>query len=350
MLGLLISLFPLLAAAEAPYQLRVGVILPLSGEAASVGNAIKNGMELAQRKLPDAERSAMVFYFEDDRLRPSDTISAFHRLREGQQIDVAVTAGSSTSKALAPVAEGERVPLVAIATDPSVSQGRRWVVNYWMSASEEARAALADIMRSGYRTAAWVSTIHDFPLALRREFEQQNAGRVQIVQSEEFTPETKDFRQFLIRLRRHECGAVLLALMPGQLGVFAKQARQMGITAPFFGFETMEDSNEVQASEGALIGQKYVNNDDPDPRFMDEYRKAYPGASQFGASVGHDIVLMLAGAARGAMTQPQVNDYLHTVKDFSGAMGTYSADGHNSYTLKAAIKIVEAGGFRKVAE
>jgi len=40
--------------------------------------------------------------------------------------------------------------------------------------------------------------------------------------------------------------------------------------------------------------------------------------------------------------------FLHTVKDFNGALGTYSASGDNRFTLPAAIKVITADGFKKI--
>jgi len=348
-LALLVAVFTpsTLCADDAP--LKVGVILPLSGDVASVGEAIRNGMTLAYEKLPAGEQRGIELVYEDDSFQMKHTLSAYKRLMQAARPHMLLCAGSGPCKALAPLVDAERIPLMAIATDPAVVAGRSYAVNFWVTAEQEVQTALPEAVRRGYKRIARVSAVTDFTISLKQTVDAQNRGRLEIVLDEEFLPEIRDFRTFLSRVRaRRDIDALLVAVLPGQLGVFAKQAREMGIDLPMFGFETFEDSKEVEVSEGALLGQWYVNTDDPDERFLNEYRRRFPGASLYGASNGHDALLLMAHAARARLDREGINRMLHTLKDFSGALGTYSATGDNRFTLPAAVKVVTADGFAKV--
>ena len=59
-------------------------------------------------------------------------------------------------------------------------------------------------------------------------------------------------------------------------------------------------------------------------------------------------ILLMAAAFRQGEGIAGINKFLHTVKDFSGAMGTYSASGKNAFTLPAAIKVVTESGFEEL--
>ena len=48
------------------------------------------------------------------------------------------------------------------------------------------------------------------------------------------------------------------------------------------------------------------------------------------------------------MDTEEINRFLHTVKDFTGVMGTYSATEKNNFTLPAAVKVVTRDGFKKL--
>ena len=56
----------------------------------------------------------------------------------------------------------------------------------------------------------------------------------------------------------------------------------------------------------------------------------------------------LARAIEENPAAPDINTTLHTLRDFHGALGTYSASGDNRFTLPTAIKIVTEGGFQKL--
>ena len=142
--------------------------------------------------------------------------------------------------------------------------------------------------------------------------------------------------------------AVLPVLVPGQIGIFARQLRQLGVLLPIFGFEFFEDPNEVKSSDGALVGQWYVNNGAATKEFTERYLARFPGGSLFAAGNGNDIVLLLSEAIKRGGTRSKVNGFLHSVKDFSGSLGTYSASGKNTFTLPAVIKVVTPMEFEEI--
>lgn len=340
-------------AADAPgaqHVIRAGVILPLSGEAASFGVSVKNGVELALAELSQEQKDSLEISFEDDAFQPARTISAFKRLREFKEIDIVMMAGSQTGKALAPVAEQARVPMLAIASDSDICAQRQYVMNFWVAPREEARLLVQESLRRGYRRIALISSVHDFASTMRNAFVQANAGRIQISLEDEFPGDVRDFRTWIARLRAHKgVDAVFVILMPGSLGVFARQLRQMDIGLPMVGFEFFEDPNEVRISDHALVGQWYINSASPDKDFLARYSQAYPGASYFGAGHGYDFVQLLLKSLQKAGQRDDLNAYFHSLRDFPGVLGTYSATSENVFSLPAAVKIVTSTGFEEIS-
>ena len=68
------------AQAAGKEQIRIGVVVPLSGTSASLGTYIKNGIELAYDSLPTETKERVELIFEDDGWRTSNAVSAFQKL------------------------------------------------------------------------------------------------------------------------------------------------------------------------------------------------------------------------------------------------------------------------------
>ncbi len=331
-------------------KIKVGVIFPLSGDAASLGESIKNGFLLGMEKLPQAVRDRIQVFFEDDGLSPKNSISAFNKLTNGEGIDILLNVSSGTAKALSPLAEKKRIPFLAIgASDKRVSEGKKYVFNFWIIPETEAQTLISEARRRGYRRIAAITAVQDGELAIKAAFDKLNNGQLEVVLDEEFAPESKDFKSFLTRLRGiKDVDGVMIVLMPGQCGLFAKQARQMGFKKDLFGFEMFEDTAEVKTSAGALVGQWYVNADDASKTFIDEFRQRFPSSSLLGAAHGYEAALLLGDGIRKGFDGKNFNEYFATVKDFSGVLGTYSATGDNRFALPVAVKVVTENGFEKV--
>lgn len=339
------ALFPNNLNAEAPPQkVGIGAILPLSGDAASIGEAIRNSLEMAASELPDQQRELFELLFEDDALTPKNSVSAFHKLNRSGRIAVAICAGSSPCSAIAPLAESSAIPLIAIASDPEIVLNRKFVVNLWVTPEAEVRAMIPEMARRGYKKIARITSTHDGPISVNREFDRQNLGRFTIALDQDYPLENKDFRDYLARLRvQRDLDAVFLNLFTGQLSSFAKQIRQAKIALPMFGLEMLDDANEIKAAQGALDGAWYVNASDPDDDFVRRFTARYPNSSMMCAANGYDALKLIAGALSAAdKSTPNhaINKFLHELRHFRGALGTYSSSGDNRFTLPAAVKVV----------
>jgi len=164
----------------------------------------------------------------------------------------------------------------------------------------------------------------------------------------------KDFRPFLTKLRaRGEVDAISALLLPGQIGIFAKQARELGFTKPLFGIESFEDLNEIKVSGGALVGQWYINAAEPSAEFIKRFSGKYPGVSLYAVGQGYDIPGLIAKASAPVkdrtLLRAEINKFLHTVRDYHGAAGVFSADGKNAFTFAAVVREVQADGFKTIS-
>ncbi|HQH27539.1 MAG TPA: ABC transporter substrate-binding protein, partial [Oligoflexia bacterium] len=343
-------LAPGFAFAGETKPVRVGIIMGFTGDWASVNDAVRNGMEMALKKLPAETRAKMQIFYEDDAADARKTVSAFQSLRSLHNINVVITCSSTTSKALAPIADQTKTPMLSIATDPAVSAARKYVVNFWTTDEEEVKALLPEVKRRGMKRIARITSIHDMTLAVKKSFDRQNNGVIGVALDEEYSPAEKQFTTYLAKVRADKSvDGIFVLLLPGQLGVFAKQARQQGVTLPLFGVEFFEDSAEVKVSDGALIGSWYTNAVDPEESFWEHYKKEYPNSSLFGAPVGHDLILLLGAAVKQSTEIERINRYLHDARDFTGVLGTFSATNDNRFAIPSEVKIITQDGFKPLA-
>ena len=63
------------------HQVKIGVILPLSGSMATLGGAIRNGIELARSERPELF-GRIKFIYEDDQYDIKQSIAAYRKLRD----------------------------------------------------------------------------------------------------------------------------------------------------------------------------------------------------------------------------------------------------------------------------
>ena len=348
LLLLLVLLNATLVVAE---PIKVAMLMPLSGESASVGEAIKNGIELAKSELSEEDKKKIEIIIEDDGGNSTTGVSALNRVLATNKIDAVMSCFSSVSNTIAAITEKKRIPLLALASDPKVIEGRHFTFNFWVSPDFETAKLIPAALRRGYKKVARITTVHQGTFAIRSSLDRGNNKQINFELDEECSPDSKDFRAFLTKIKaKKDIDAIMPIIFPGQLSSFAKQVRQMGIHLPLFGWEFFEYRNEVLNAEGALDDAWYVNADNPTSEFLTHFQEKFPKSSQLGSAHGYDAVKVLVQAASVKDKPNGIRDYIATLKDFSGALGTYSSDGKGLFTMGAAVKKVTKDGFIKLSE
>lgn len=329
--------------------LRVGVIQALSGDGANPGISFNNGFSLAIEQFDDIQRSSIEFIFEDDQMSPKNTLTAYKRLRSLHDIKAVVTFSSGTSNALAPITESDGIPHIAVGSDPAISNDRKFVMNFMTMPDVEMRLMVATALERGYRRIARISTVQEGTLALREAFDTANAGRMEIVLDEEYAHDQRDFRPFINKLKRLEkVDGVFANFLFGQAGVFSRQLREAGVKLQLFSHHCFEDPGELKISNGALLGAWYVNPDSPSDEFLKSYQLKFPDQPVSFAGYGYDLSMLLSSAAIENKSPLEINKFLHSVKDFKGVLGTYSAD-KTAFTLPAVLKMITEAGFIRIS-
>jgi branched-chain amino acid transport system substrate-binding protein len=318
---------------------KIGVILPLTGGAASNGEAIRNSITLADHEF-DTENKVS-FVFEDDQLKPSNTVSAFNKLLNIDKVQGVIVFGSPTALAVAPIAEQKQIPMLAMSIVDRVVLNRKYVVKHWVTADKENDLILREVKRKNYKNLAIVTTSNDAMLKLRDLF--LNSESPKIILNEEFTNDDLDFRATISKIKKSNPDAVYVLLWAPQPGLFAKMLRQSGYQNAIFGVHNLEDPNQIVASEGSLNGAWYVSGDDRKANdYYVKYQNKYDSLPANGGINSYDAgKLFIEGIKSG-----DLNNYLHSVKNFEGAYGIYSATGKNDFDIPAALKVIENNEFK----
>lgn len=337
------------AHAEPPVY-KVAVIIPLSGQAASLASYVKRGIDLSFDSLPSESRAKIRLTYEDDQFDPVKTLSSYRRLLATEGVDAVFVVGSPSANALGPLAERDRKILIAIgASDPSIAVGKTYSFIHWVIPQVLGKLLASQLIKQNYRRIGFVSAevsgaIADMEATIAALREDQGANRVAYQAT--FPKGEMDYRAAVQQLRQRKVDATVAVLIPGALSSFAKQFRKAGVSSELVGMETFEDEHEVRASQGALEGAWYVNASDAAEWFIERYRAKYGEHPGWAAANGYDAMSHIAEAiSHGAKNSDEVRDYLRSIKDYSGASGVYSASGDNRFTLPAALKRVEKGNF-----
>jgi branched-chain amino acid transport system substrate-binding protein len=153
-----------------------------------------------------------------------------------------------------------------------------------------------------------------------------------------------DFQSLLRKVKRANPDVIFLPGYYQEAGLIIKQARALGINAPFLGGDGW-DSPKLFEIAGPAIKGNFISShfapDDKDPKvqaFVKSYEAAYktkPGAM---AALGYDAIGIVADAIKRAKSTSSVdiNAAIISTKNYPGVTGSITID-ENRNSKKAAV-------------
>jgi branched-chain amino acid transport system substrate-binding protein len=319
---------------------KIGVSVALTGPVGIVGSTIKNALVLAQQQF-DPEHKIQ-FIFEDDAFQPKNTVTNVQKFISQDKVDGLVVFGASNSLSVAALAEERRVPLLGMTVLETFEAGKNYLVRFFSSTEELSNRTIEEFKKRGYKTAVVVASVQDATLRMRDQFVASKVAT--ILHSQEYLPGELDFKATVSRISSLRPDAVYLVMLPPQGSTMAKQLRAGGYTGQIICSLQAASPGEVKNADGALVGAWTVTGDDRSAQeFYAGYNNAFPESRPMSETVySYDLGKMIIEGVKSG----DLNTYIHTVKDFHGGFGTYSANGKNSFTFKVTVKEITKDGYR----
>lgn len=330
----------------------IGVPAPLTGDAAMLGTGLRDAIELAAKQVQEKNtRYQYRVVFEDDQLDNAKTVSAFQKMLESDKIKAVITFTSGSSHAVVPLAEATNIPLIGIASDPEIVNGKKYAFLHWVTPEEEVRVFAQEVKKHGYKKLALFNTNQQGVLAVREELVRVLGEDIFPV-DEVFDPDIKDFRTAILKAEREGVDGYMLNFLPGQLIVSAKQIRELGIEKPLTAIEAFEFEEDPY---GVLEGQWFVTADEPANNFVEALQQEYGHAPTVGAANGYDAFNILVAAFEKAgknntNNSDAVVSELLNVQNFDGALGRLSVDADHRVQSMAVVKVMRGGKPVKLQE
>ena len=342
--------------------IKLGVIGPLTGPAATYGIAVQNGADLAVKEINAAGGvDGMMFEIkaEDDENDSEKTINAYNTLKDwGMQMLV----GATTSKpCIAVSAETANDNMFQLTPSGSAVEcvANDNVFRVCFADPDQGTASAKYIGEN--KLATKVAIIYDssteYSSGIRESFvkEALNEG-IEIVADEAFTADTNtDFSVQLDKAKEAGAELVFLPIYYQEASVILKQASDKGFDPIFFGCDGMDgilsvENFDTSLAEGLMLLTPFSVTEESSKKFTEDYVVAYGTEPNQFAADSYDAVYAIAAAVKqgGVTADMEISDMCEAMKKamteisiygLTGAEMTWNAAGEPNKAPKAA-KIV----------
>lgn len=306
-------------AAALEGSFKVGVIGPLTGDAAAYGLAVQHGAEIAAEEINAAggiNGAAIEVQAQDDEADPEKSVNAYNTLKDwGMQILV----GTTTSGACIAVA-AETVNDNMFQITPSGS-AVECVANpnaFRVCFSDPDQGTASAQYIGENKMATKVAIIYDsssvYSDGIRETFVSEAPSQgIEIVASEAFTADNKtDFSVQLDKAKEAGAELVFLPIYYQEASIILKQAADKEFKPIFFGVDGMDgilsvENFDTSLAEDVMLLTPFAADAEDAKDFTSKYVAAYGETPNQFAADAYDAVYAVAEAAKVAGITPDMN-------------------------------------------
>lgn len=344
---------------EADKTFVIGGIGPLTGDAASYGNSVKNGAQIAIDEINEAGGVAgynLQLVFEDDECDEEKSVSAYNKVMDqgANAILGCVTSGCC----IAVVEEAQADGILQITPSGSAQDCTKYDNNFRICFTDPLQGEkMAEyISGKGYKSPAVIYNVGDeYSKGIHDAFvaKAPELGMT-VVADESFNTGDVDFKSQLTKIKSSGADCLFLPFYYTEVGYVSEQAPTVGVCLPYFGCDGWDGvidqlNGDTTNINGATFLTPFVATSEAEnvKSFVEKYQTNYNAVPDQFAADGYDGVYAIKAAIEntngdisnealvGAMTQIEVD----------GLTGHMTFDENGEPQKEALVAVIQDGQY-----
>ena len=324
--------------------IKIGVTLPLTGDAAQFGLTNQEAVNLALNKWKNQPtKFNYEAIFMDDKVSPKQGILNASNLIGNYHINAILSQWTPVGVVVSPIAEKNQIIHFTCSFGDEVTKGD-YNFNHYTSFEEQSKTLIQKFQKENIKNINYV-IVNTSGCAEQSDYvikKLKEAG-INILNTQYYNPDERDFRIMISKLEQANPDYYLLCTAPPSSQIFIKQLGEItgrkNITA-------IDSFNEMNKEDLSLVeGLWFVSSASGTEQFA-EYFQAETGKETTSCAANlYDAVDLLIRAYEksGTADNKQVIETLYKTRNHTGAAGLVSIDNQGIVQSKASIKVVKDG-------
>src|SRR5277367_4342995 len=361
-LGMLCGLGTAAALAQASGEpVTIGVSGPLTGQNAQYGAQWKKGFDLALEEVNGrggVKGRPLQYVFEDSQADPRQTVAIAQKFVSDPRIVVEVGDFSSTAS-MAASSIYQRAGLVQFGftnSHPNFTKGGDYMWSNSVSQADEQPRLAKYAADLGFKHVAVLYLNTDWGRSSQAIFTESAKGMgVDVVASEGYQPDEKDFRSTLVRVRDAKPDAIVLISYYADGALITRQTRSVGLTQPIVASGSVYSPKFIElageAGNGVFTESNFFPGDArPEVQaFVTKFKAKYNEEPDDFNAVAYDTIILLAAVIdKYGPDRTAIRDGLAEIKDVPSVIygkATFDPQTRRVAGARAVYLVVKDGKF-----
>ena len=308
-------------------KIRVGVVMPLTGDVAFLGQPFTNAI------LMNTDTSKVQLFIQDTKGEPKTAINIVNQLIAKEHIDVVISLKPVVSESINPILEAKGITHFVFAYSPEITRAKN-VLKIYPSSDDEDYAYLQYAKKHGFNSIVFLR--HMFPdaeLGYKTVVIPKSRELGLTVFDEPFDEATNDFNNLTQKVKNYNSDLVVVQSLAYNYINIIKSFQHAGIRHKMLGdlnfndlytydYEILKEMENIP-----FLGLSYVLSDEY-KIFDKEYYRKYDEKPTVSAAFPYDVMTVINNMKEFGMTKKEIVSYYkdHIVNGVTGRI-VFNEDG-----------------------
>ncbi len=352
------------AGAASTEAIQIGEYGSMTGSEATFGISTHRGIEMAieeKNKAGGVKGRQLNLISLDNQGKTGESAAAVTRLiTQNKVVAILGEVASSRSLEAAPIAQQYKVPMISpSSTNPKVTEVGDQIFRVCFidpfQGTVMAKFAIENLKAK--KVAILRDVKSDYSVGLASYFaETLKAMGGEIVADQSYQSGDIDFKGQLTALRTKKPEAIFVPGYYTEVGLIARQAKQLGLKVPLLGGDGWDSSKLYEIGKEAINGNYFSNHyttESTDPvtqDFIKRYKEKYNETPDGLAALGYDSARILIEAMERSTTldSKNIRDEIAKTKDYVGVTGKITLNEQRNAVKSAVVVKVDGNTNRFV--
>ncbi|MFD1039077.1 ABC transporter substrate-binding protein [Virgibacillus byunsanensis] len=340
-------------------EVDVGLISFITGSGAGYGEAITNGIKLANEEVKEEGNVDINLIIEDSAGEQEQALSAAQKLMNSDNVSVLIGPTlSNEMNVVGPEADLNGVPTIGTSTTAvGIPQIGDYIFRNSIPESQAIPASIeAAVEKYDVETVAMLYGNDDVFTQSGFDTMEKVAKDMglEILTIETFQRDQSDYNAQLTKIKDVDPDLILASALYNEGAVIMNQARRIGIDVPFVGGNGFNSPEVIEiagdASEGLIVATPwFAGVDNPKvQQFTEKYEEEFDLEPDQFAAQAYDALHLLADAIEkaGSDDRDAIRDALAETSGFEGVLGEMSFDEDGDIVMEPIVLTIKDGKFQ----
>jgi branched-chain amino acid transport system substrate-binding protein len=328
---------------------KIGVILPLTGDAAPYGIKIKEGIDFAFKNSSEKTKKSIKLIYEDSQGKDVSAINSYTKLVniDGAKIIIGPFNSSAVLALSKNVSKDNTFLMLPAATSPKITDAGDNIFRIISSDIYDSKVLSQYITKDKNQHKISIVYLNNeygvgFVNAFKKSLEKESLTSVQ---DYALNDQLKDYKTIIAKIKESKTEAVVVIGI-NEIGFFLKQAKEMGLDKNIYSTGMIENPEvlKIAGVSANNVIYTYPSFDLKSKRqsvvsFVENFSNQTKEEPSILEALGYDSFMLLANAIneKGGSTKG-IREYLLSLNDYDGVTGQLTFDNNGDVMKPIGIK------------